>query len=54
MDNDILDMNDEEFEKELIRRDERNSFYLKLIIFGVSGGFLLGIILFILVMITST
>ncbi len=54
MDNDILDMNDEEFEKELIRRDKRNSFYLKLIIFGVSGGFLLGIILFILVMITST
>ncbi|WP_338793321.1 hypothetical protein V9L05_10340 [Bernardetia sp. Wsw4-3y2] len=48
-----LDMNDEEFEKELIRRDERNSFYIKFILFGVSGGFLLGIILFILVMITS-
>ena len=49
-----LTKEDEEFEKELIRRDERNSFYIKLIIFGVSGGFLLGIILFILVIITST
>lgn len=48
-----LDMNDEEFEKELIRRDERNSFYIKFILFGVGGGFLLGIILFILVMMTS-
>jgi hypothetical protein len=45
---------DEEFEKELIKRDERNSFYIKLIIFGISGGFVMGIILFILIMITST
>lgn len=45
---------DEEFEKELVRRDQRNSFYIKLIIFGVSGGFVMGIILFILIMITST
>lgn len=45
---------DEEFEKELIKRDKRNSFYIKLIIFGISSGFLMGIILFILVMITST
>lgn len=50
---DNLNMNDEEFEKELVRRDERNRFYIKLILFGVSGGFLLGIILFILVMLTS-
>jgi len=45
---------DEEFEKELIKRDKRNSFYIKLIIFGISGGFVMGIILFILIMITST
>ena len=45
---------DEEFEKELIKRDKRNSFYIKLIIFGISSGFLVGIILFILIMITST
>lgn len=44
---------DEEFEKELIRRDNQNKFYLKLILFGVSGSFILGVILFILVMITS-
>ncbi|AFM04183.1 hypothetical protein Fleli_1784 [Bernardetia litoralis DSM 6794] len=47
-------MNDEEFEKELIKRDKQNMFYIKLILFGVGGSFLLGIILFILVMITST
>ncbi|WP_338760460.1 hypothetical protein WAF17_13655 [Bernardetia sp. ABR2-2B] len=46
--------NDEEFEKELIRRDQRNTFYVKLILFGISGGFVMGIILFILIMITST
>ncbi len=51
---DNLNTNDEEFEKELVRIDKRNSFYIKLIIFGISGGFLLGIILFILIMITST
>lgn len=50
---DNLDMNDEEFEKELIRIDKRNSFYIKFILFGVSGGFLVGIILFLLVMLTS-
>ncbi len=51
---DNLTNEDEEFEKELLRRDDRNTFYLKLIIFGISGGFLAGIILFILIMITST
>lgn len=45
---------DEDFEQELLRRDKRNSFYIKLILVGISSGFLLGIILFILVMITST
>lgn len=45
---------DEEFEKELIKRDNQNKFYLKLIFFGISGSFLVGIILLILVMITST
>jgi len=44
---------DEEFEKELLRRDKQNKFYVKLIVFGISGGFLIGVILFILVMITS-
>jgi hypothetical protein len=44
---------DDEFEQELLRRDKRNSFYIKFIIFGISGGFLMGIILFILVMLTS-
>jgi tetrahydromethanopterin S-methyltransferase subunit F len=45
---------DAEFEKELIKRDKRNSFYIKLIVFGISSGFVMGIILFILIMITST
>ncbi|WP_375558642.1 hypothetical protein ACE193_12890 [Bernardetia sp. OM2101] len=46
-------MNDEEFEKELIKRDKQNMFYVKLILFGVGGGFLLGVILFLLVLFTS-
>ncbi|WP_291724159.1 hypothetical protein [Bernardetia sp.] len=45
---------DEEFEQELLRRDKQNTFYVKLILIGISSGFVLGIILFILVMITST
>ena len=49
-----LNLSDDEFEKELLRRNERNTFYIKLIIFGISGGFILGIILFVLIMITST
>lgn len=47
-------LSDEEFEQELLRRDKRNTFYVKLILIGISSGFLLGLILFILVMITST
>ncbi len=51
---DNLTNEDEEFEKELIKRDNQNKFYVKLIIFGISGGFILGVILFILVIISST
>ncbi len=43
----------DELEEALIKRDKQNMLYIKLIVFGIGGGFLMGVILFILVMITS-